>query len=116
MQLQHVVVPSCLGSMPWPCCAHLYFLHPDVRATLVRCAELARRYDNNLGFPESKVKESWSKVARTLCGEWNIIAADLQNEVMCSDPALIGSFDIPHTLHASARVLMCTCLPLLKRT
>ena len=32
------------------------------------------------GISESRVLESWSTLARALCGEWNVFAADLQNE------------------------------------
>ena len=37
-------------------------------------------YDTSLGFPESRVLQSWSKIASALCGQWNVVAADLQNE------------------------------------
>ena len=37
-------------------------------------------YDESLGFPEARVLESWTKLAGALCGQWNIFAADLQNE------------------------------------
>ena len=30
--------------------------------------------------PESRVLESWDKIANALCGRWNVFAADLQNE------------------------------------
>ena len=31
-------------------------------------------------MPESRVKESWTKLANALCGQWNVVAVDLQNE------------------------------------
>ena len=31
-------------------------------------------------YGESRVMESWSVLADALCGQWNIFAADLQNE------------------------------------
>jgi len=37
-------------------------------------------YDDALGYPESRVKQSWSRVAAALCGEWNVVLADLANE------------------------------------
>lgn len=39
-------------------------------------------FDDTLGYPEARVKRSWSAVAAALCGEsqWNVIGADLQNE------------------------------------
>jgi endoglucanase len=37
-------------------------------------------YDEALGFPETRVMESWSKIAAELCEHWNVFAADLQNE------------------------------------
>ena len=37
-------------------------------------------YDERLGWPVSRVKRSWAMVAQTLCGEWNVVAADLVNE------------------------------------
>jgi aryl-phospho-beta-D-glucosidase BglC (GH1 family) len=37
-------------------------------------------YDDSIGFPESRVKESWSAIAKLLCSQWNVFAADLQNE------------------------------------
>jgi hypothetical protein len=38
-------------------------------------------YDDELGFTEEVVKESWTKLASVLCKQWNVVAADLQNEV-----------------------------------
>ena len=35
-------------------------------------------YDTSLGFPESRVLQSWSKIASALCGQWNIVAADVR--------------------------------------
>ena len=32
------------------------------------------------GISVERVKQSWSTLARALCGEWNVFAADLQNE------------------------------------
>merc|ERR1711871_544073 len=29
---------------------------------------------------ETKVKESWTMIAQTLCGQWNVMGVDLQNE------------------------------------
>lgn len=37
-------------------------------------------YDNSLGFNEARVKQSWSALTGALCKEWNVVAADLQNE------------------------------------
>ena len=37
-------------------------------------------YDASLGFSEARVLQSWGKVASGLCGQWNVVAADLQNE------------------------------------
>lgn len=31
-------------------------------------------YDDALGFPESRVLASWTKVASRLCGQWNALA------------------------------------------
>lgn len=33
-------------------------------------------YDEDIGWPVSRVKTSWSKLAAVLCGEWNVIAAE----------------------------------------
>ena len=33
-------------------------------------------YDDDIGWPVSRVKTSWSKLAAVLCGEWNVIAAE----------------------------------------
>lgn len=44
-------------------------------------------YDDSLGFTEDVVKESWSKLASVLCGQWNVVAADLVNEVRGIPPA-----------------------------
>ena len=30
--------------------------------------------------PESRVKESWTKLAEELCGDWNVVGVDLYNE------------------------------------
>ena len=35
-------------------------------------------YDKDV--TEERVKESWSKLAAKLCGQWNVFAVDLQNE------------------------------------
>lgn len=37
-------------------------------------------YDDALGFSEAKVMESWALMASALCAQWNVFAADLQNE------------------------------------
>lgn len=37
-------------------------------------------FDDSLGYPEARVLDSWEAVASALCGEWNVFAADLQNE------------------------------------
>ena len=37
-------------------------------------------YDDSLGFSEARVLESWTTLATALCGQWNVFAADLQNE------------------------------------
>ena len=36
-------------------------------------------YDDGLGYPIARVKESWALVAEALCGHWNVVAADLVN-------------------------------------
>ena len=38
-------------------------------------------YDDTLGITETVVKDSWTRMASVLCQQWNIVAADLQNEV-----------------------------------
>ena len=37
-------------------------------------------YDSALGFSEVRVQQSWDAVAQHLCGSWNVIGVDLQNE------------------------------------
>ena len=37
-------------------------------------------YDKKRGYTESTVRQSWSRVAAALCGQWNVFGADLQNE------------------------------------
>ena len=37
-------------------------------------------YDTKRGYTESTVRQSWSRVADALCGQWNVFGADLQNE------------------------------------
>ena len=41
-------------------------------------------YDDEI--TEAKVKDSWSRIAAELCGQWNVFAVDLQNEP-CVTPA-----------------------------
>ena len=38
-------------------------------------------YDEALGYPEERVKKSWSVLTAALCGTWNVVAVDLQ--VLC---------------------------------
>eukprot|EP00967_Tisochrysis_lutea_P078963 scaffold107831_cov28-Tisochrysis_lutea.AAC.1 len=35
-------------------------------------------YDDEIS--EDQVKQDWAKLARTLCGQWNVVGVDLQNE------------------------------------
>lgn len=37
-------------------------------------------YDQDIGWPVERIKASWTKLAATLCGQWNVVAADIVNE------------------------------------
>ena len=31
-------------------------------------------------FTEARLRQSWTKLSRALCGQWNVVAVDLHNE------------------------------------
>lgn len=37
-------------------------------------------YDESIGYPEERIKESWTRLSDALCGMWNVVGVDLQNE------------------------------------
>jgi len=52
----------------------------------IKCTPHSKRHEKPGGlwyeptFPESRVLQSWTTIARELCSQWNIFAMDLQNE------------------------------------
>ena len=64
-------------------------------------------YDDALGYPESRVKQSWSRVAAALCGEWNVVLADLAPLAQRLQPLLAGDRGAaPKLPHVTAALLV----------
>ena len=49
-------------------------------------------------MPESVIKESWSKLAKALCGHWNVVAVDLHNGTVAIRPRHVDNGDSRPTL------------------
>jgi aryl-phospho-beta-D-glucosidase BglC (GH1 family) len=58
---------------------------------------------------EQGVKESWSKIADKLCGQWNVFAVDLQNEPHASSWGKGGTKDWGHAAERLGNHVLSSC-------
>jgi hypothetical protein len=58
---------------------------------------------------EQGVKESWSKIAAKLCGQWNVFAVDLQNEPHASSWGKGGTKDWGHAAERLGNHVLSSC-------